>query len=208
MNYTQRKNRNNNTWKQSDNQHRRKNGTKSSFNVTATAEWNQLLCVVLWWLLWDKHVLVGQLRSKTFRGPLTAAARAISSPFTSAGWRVPTFIIVEESERSQWSREAHIWLMTVILRLRTCYSVQIWWGNMVATKNHKPALIISALKIHKFMRIYLFVGRHYPMYIYEYPIIIKLIQGTVSESRAMLTRLYNTYFTITLQFLLSTTNEP
>lgn len=58
------------------------------------------------------------------------------------------------------------------------------------------------------MRIYLFVGRHYPMYIYEYPIIIKLIQGTVSESRAMLTRLYNTYFTITLQFLLSTTNEP
>lgn len=124
-----------------------KNGTKSSFNVTATAEWNQLLCVVLRWLLWDKHVLVGQLRSKTFRGPLTAAARAISSPFTSAGWRVPTFIIVEESERRQWSREAHVWLMTVILR--TCYSVQIWWGNMVATKNHKPALIINALKIHK-----------------------------------------------------------
>lgn len=81
-------------------------------------------------------------------------------------------------------------------------------GDMVATKNHKPALIINALKIHKFMRIYLFVGRHYPMYIYEYPIIIKLIQGTVSESRAILMRLYNTYFTITLQFLLSTTNEP
>lgn len=126
-----------------------KNVTKSSFNVTVTAEWNQLFCVVLRWLLWDKHVLA-----------LTAAA--ISSLFTSAGWWAPTFITLEESERSQWSREAHVWLMTV----RQWYwgelcSVQIWWGNMVAPKNHKPALIINALKIHKFMRIYLFVGRHY-----------------------------------------------